>query len=307
MERPAFEDRYGPFARRASRLLRNVRWRLKGALGTTRHILVETRWRLGDEIMAIPIYEGLRNIFPKSHITALCNFPELLEGNPFVDAINVETGPVDRYVMLRSDARSINRLEHYASLAGIPTPRSRPRLFYNDWSDPWLERNGRPTVAFASGASWNTKRWPVEYWRRLCEEVADVGIGVVELGQGDERIGVGLDLVDKTTVREAACVLRAANLLVCCDSGLMHLALAVGTPVLALFGPTEPSILVCDEPGFYVIRSDVRCGGCWNVSLEMTEPGVCPRGCPTCLDSIAPEIVLKCLFDLLAEPTSARH
>jgi ADP-heptose:LPS heptosyltransferase len=87
-------------------------------------------------------------------------------------------------------------------------------------------------------------------------------------------------------VRDAACILHAARLFVCCDSGLMHLALAAGTPTLALFGPTEPTILIRDDPNFSAIKSEAPCQGCWNVSQDMQEPGVCPLERAKCLESI---------------------
>ncbi|MFA6245207.1 MAG: hypothetical protein WC655_29970, partial [Candidatus Hydrogenedentales bacterium] len=64
----SFEDRYGPLARRANRLRRAVRWRVKCALRAPARILVETRWRLGDEIMALPIYETLKAEHPYARV-----------------------------------------------------------------------------------------------------------------------------------------------------------------------------------------------------------------------------------------------
>ena len=69
-----------------------MRWSMKRLTRLQRRILVEIRWRLGDEIMAIPIYEALREQWPQSHIAVLCNHPDLLAGNPHVDAVNATTG-----------------------------------------------------------------------------------------------------------------------------------------------------------------------------------------------------------------------
>ena len=59
-----FEERFSPIGRRLRRVLRRAAWWYKGLLGLRRTILVEMRWRLGDEIMALPIYDALRARYP---------------------------------------------------------------------------------------------------------------------------------------------------------------------------------------------------------------------------------------------------
>ncbi|MCP4642931.1 MAG: glycosyltransferase family 9 protein, partial [bacterium] len=197
--------------------------------------------------------------------------------------VNTEGLSPDRYILLRGAPRAAYRLGHYACRAGVATPETRPCITYGDWSTPALDRvesQGKPLVAVSSGATWATKRWNVERWAALCTGLRDVGYAVVQLGQGDERIGVGACLVDETTVREAACVLRAAKLFIGCDSGLMHLALAVGTQTLALFGPTDPSILVRNEPKLSVLTNERACRGCWNDAGREVREGVCPLEIP---------------------------
>jgi ADP-heptose:LPS heptosyltransferase len=81
----------------------------------------------------------------------------------------------------------------------------------------------------------------------------------------------------------------------------MHLALAAGTPALALFGPTAPAILVRDEPRLHAIASGDPCQGCWNASEDETQPGVCPLHRSACLDSITVEAVRDRAYALLAE------
>ena len=293
MEPPTYEDQFGRAGRRLARLYRPVRRCIRKARGIPTAVLVEIRWRLGDEVMAIPIYEALRAAHAPCRITVLCNYPELLDGNPFVDMVNEIRHDPDRYILLRSGPRHVYRLDHYARCAGVATPGARPRLHYSDWSSPLLADIEKPFVAVCPNASWNTKRWQIERWRTLCHSLLDVGFHVVELGAGDEHIGVGHGLVNKTSVREAACVLRAARLLICCDSGLMHLALAAGTRVLALFGPTDPSILIRDEARLTSIVVERDCHGCWNREIEFEQPGVCPLNRPTCLDAVTAQDVFS--------------
>ncbi len=300
---PTYEERFGPVARRIRRVARRVRWACKGVVRSSRDVLVEIRWRLGDEVMAIPIYQALKEQNPDCRVTVWCSYPDLLAGNPYVDAINAEPVSPDRYVLLRGAPRDVYRIAHYARRAGVPVPSHLPRLHYEDWSTPFLEDfadNATPLVAVCTGASWPTKRWSIYHWRKVCSALLDAGHQVVQLGHDDEEIGLGTNLVDKTSVRDAACILRTAKALACCDSGLMHLALAVGTPAIALFGPTDPSILVQDNPALVPIETVRDCRGCWNISQTMKEEGVCPLSETTCLKGVSPERVLTWVNDCLA-------
>ena len=121
----------------------------------------------------------------------------------------------------------------------------------------------------------------------------------MQLGHKDAKLDVRDCLVDATTVLEVASILRAAKLLVTCDSGLMHLALAVGTPVLALFGPTDPSILVRGNAPLTVLTNGRPCQGCWNHSKDAVTEGVCPLGISPCMGSLTIDTVLARARELL--------
>ena len=99
-------------------------------------------------------------------------------------------------------------------------------------------------VAVAPGARHATKRWPPAHWRALAARLRADGLAVVGVGTEAERAllpdpevvnGFGLGL------GPTAALLHGARAVVAHDSGLMHLATAVGAPVVALFGPTVPA------------------------------------------------------------------
>lgn len=288
--------------------LRHARRAARWAAGKNASILIEIRWRLGDEIMMLPIYEGLKARHPSSHLAVWCNYPDLLAGNPYVDRVfGPDVTPIEReydmFMLLRGARRDEVRLEHTARVARIPPPTTAPRLYYDDWRSELLEREGlvgKPFVVVSTGATWATKRWPIAHWRRLCGALADAGHTVVQIGsEADRRAGAAHDFAGRTTVREAACILRRARLLVSCDSGPMHLALAVGTPVLALFGPTDPAMLVHETAPLTAITNGRPCHGCWNHSRDEMKEGVCPLGIAGCMSTIAPETVAACARGLL--------
>ena len=284
-----YESRFSRSGRLVQRLRRRMAWQRGG-----RNILVELRWRLGDEIMALPIYAALAAHYPGADIGVWCNYPELLEGHPHAQPVTPEAFIPDRYMLLRSAPRDVFRLDHYAKLANVPTPHDAPRLHFRSWT-PTTDLPPAPYIVFAPGASWPTKRWPADRWRSLARQLAAEGRNVVVLGNDGEGIGAGLDLAGQTSIRDAACLMRHAALAVTADSGLMHLALAVETPTVALFGPTDPAILLRPTPRFAAIANQRPCYACWNRSLEMSEPGVCPKSIPQCLDTVSEYDVLRAI------------
>lgn len=299
----SFEDTMGPVGRRLARFLRACRWGVKGVLGRPRTVLVELNWRLGDEIMALPVLEALHATFPKDMLAVLTQYPELYEDNPAIDAVNPEAVDPDRYLLLRGASRRQYRRAAYSEKCGLPTPATSPKLHYTNWETPMLARlpqGGGPLVALAPGASWPSKRWPTERWNELALRLLGEGHRLVVLGAEGEGLEQGVDLTGQTGIRDAACLLREADLVVGCDSGLMHLALAAGTPTVALFGPTDPAFLIRDDPCFVALCSTDVCHGFWNHAETVEEPGVCPEGHACCLESISVEQVLDAALAALA-------
>lgn len=148
-------------------------------------------------------------------------------------------------------------------------------------------------AAFFLGSKWESKRWfPSETAACAAEIQSRYGLDIVLLGGGedtrfaDEVVSVrrfrGKNLAGKTSLREALGVLERARVAVGPDTGLMHLSAAVGTPVVSLWGATDP---VRAGPYGYqdlVVRGEAPCSPCY---LRR-----CPIG-RVCMRSIAIEEV----------------
>lgn len=109
----------------------------------------------------------------------------------------------------------------------------------------------RPLVALNLGASHPVNRWPVERFASLADRLTkDMGAVVLLVGGSDDReLADGVlaqltmpvvDLVGRTSLTELGGVLQRCQLAVSADTGPLHLATAVGTPVIALFGAADP-------------------------------------------------------------------
>lgn len=121
--------------------------------------------------------------------------------------------------------------------------------------EAWRTRNGlsrgRPVVAFAPGAVGPGKAWPPEHYAELARRLAADGCEIWVLGGPQEKeiaqklCGIGGESVRNLTgndLRNAILALRSADVAVTNDSGLMHIAAAIGTPTVAIFGPTSPRL-----------------------------------------------------------------
>ena len=158
----------------------------------------------------------------------------------------------------------------------------------------------RRLVALIPGAAHFTKRWPPEHWRALVDRLAattDIVIlgGDAERELGDSMVEVGggavANAAGRFTLLGSAALLRKAAAAVAGDTGLMHMANAVGTPVIALYGPGV------EQFGFFpwqaaarVLERDLPCRPC-----SAHGSARCPLGHHLCLRDITPLDVVQSL------------
>lgn len=125
------------------------------------------------------------------------------------------------------------------------------------WCERWLRERfvGLPFVMLNPGAGWGAKRWPSERYGRVAAGLAAMGCGVVvNAGPGESDLASAVIAASVATVRDAAPVFavspglaelislsRRASLVVAGDTGPLHLANALGRPVVGIFGPTDPA------------------------------------------------------------------
>jgi len=178
--------------------------------------------------------------------------------------------------------------------------------------DAGLDPDG-PLLAIhpGSGAYSVARRWYPERFAAVADSLAERhGLGVVVVGTADERTLAdevlghmrrpGVNLAGRTSLDELGGVLRRCALLVGNDSGVGHLASAVGTPVVAVFGPFNHhtwrplgrSVVVRATPA-------LPCMPCVNRGFSRGYP----EGCPPryCLQEVTPAMVVAAAEDLLAE------
>lgn len=153
----------------------------------------------------------------------------------------------------------------------LPTDWPLPHIEISEaeiaaWRQLWsLPADGRPVVTLAPGAVGPGKAWPPEFYAELARRLTARGVAIWVLG-GSTEASISAEIVAKggalahdltgNDLRNAIIALKAATAAVTNDSGLMHIAAAVGTPTVAIFGPTSPRLWAPLNPLAAVIEPE---------------------------------------------------
>ena len=240
---------------------------------------------------------------------------------PFFAGIGLRTGYVGelRYGLL-NDARRVDETrlpqiaQRYATLGlpraeelKLPLPALKLRV-----DEPGrravLDRLGldrvRPAAALCPGAEYGpAKRWPPRYFAELAQGIAAHGCSVWLIGSSrDAPIGAEIaraagrfcrNLCGETTLAQAIDVMASAALVVSNDSGLMHVAAALGKPLVALYGSSSPAYTPPLSPNAQILKLDLPCSPCFQRE--------CPLGHFNCMMQLTPDRVLAAVdFDRIS-------
>ncbi len=162
-------------------------------------------------------------------------------------------------------------------------------------SAQWLSANQKLIgINLSASPRWKTKSWPPEYIARLCDLLGPKEIRVVLTGtekdlpvansvMGLVKSAKPINACAKTTVNELACLIKKCAVYICADSSPLHIAAAMDTPFVALFGPTDPRRHLPMAKKSLVLKKDIPCSPCYKPK--------CKSG--KCMESITPEEVLQ--------------
>lgn len=170
---------------------------------------------------------------------------------------------------------------------------------------------GRSFIAcHVSSNNGQSKRWPIPYWATLIDTLMQQdNIPVVLTGAKDDqplieaitrRMHVQpINLAGQTSLTQLAALLQRATLMITGDSGPMHIAAAVGTPLIAIHGPTDPAMSGPVSPKATVLRSDIWCSPCYTARGG---PADCRFYTTQCMKDITPAQVRSAIHARLQEP-----
>src|SRR6266496_387609 len=201
-------------------------------------------------------------------------------------------------------------LELAKSSGATISPADRtPRLYVDPQARQQLEqlliqegiKPEKPLIGcHVSSNNGQSKRWPLPYWATLIDKLireqdaqviltgtfADLPLIESVLHQMQEQ---AINLAGKTSLPQLVALLQRANLVISGDSGPMHIAAAVGTPLIAIHGPTDPALSDPVSPTATVLRSDIWCSPCYNAQ----DRADCRFFTTQCMKNILPSQVYK--------------
>jgi len=176
-------------------------------------------------------------------------------------------------------------------------------------ADALLAGRARPLVAVHASGGRPVKQWPTERFAAVARRLVDSHAATIVLtgGPGDSAL-VGVmkgalppdrvvDASGAASLLTVAAILERCELMITGDTGPMHLAAAVGTPIVAVFGPSDPRRYAPRGPLDRVIRVDLACAPCNRIRLP---PERCTGHAPDCLAFIPPDRVFEAAASILA-------
>lgn len=211
------------------------------------------------------------------------------------------THPVER----DDDLLRVHRVRYYHHLLtplGKPPAPKAPRLRIPDEARAWAKERlpGEDWVGINPGATYGTaKQWYpdrfVDVARRLSKRglkaVVVGGPSEAELGDRVAREAGGLSLAGRTSILQLAAVIERCRLFLTNDTGPMHVADAVGTPIAAVFGPTDWRTTPPYGKSHEIVRTEIECAPC----LER----VCPLKHHDCMKRVSADDVEEACGRLL--------
>lgn len=274
-------------------------------------IIVRREGAIGDVILTTPIVKALKETYPLSPIFVETKVPEVYRNNPWI----VGAGPNPTV----NQARIINLNMAYENLTMTHYLTAYQRAA---WLEDDVEKRcylfpgpKEQTVANAripdSGwiavhvgpSSWKGRNWRKERFEECCKALMDRGYKVVLIGSSDQEISTcTMNLCGSTTILELAAILARCAATVTIDSAPLHVAQAMGCPVVGLFGVSLPEFVVTQGSRSISVVADAS--KCDSVGIRHKIPGKTYFEVPDSLmDSIQVEEVLDAVERIL-EPVS---
>jgi heptosyltransferase-1 len=155
----------------------------------------------------------------------------------------------------RVETRGVHVIEQAIEVANVVAGESLPVMLPSLPTDAGAEREAigiaQPFVLISPGAGWGAKRWPIERYAAVARQLCKSGYHVIiNAGPSEEPIanqlifllgGVGGVTMLQPTLTDLIAITRKSSLVIAGDTGPLHLASALGKPVVGIFGPTDPA------------------------------------------------------------------
>ena len=233
----------------------------------------------------------------------------------FVRRLRSRYGGNAKIFPFRSNDPTVHQVDYYLSCLNRPiTVSIQPEIGLRPEAIRWCEDfwaqhslSGRRVMVIAPGSGAREKNWPEQYfltvtdwWRETTGGVIVLLLGPVEAERvGVERLRKACLVASDLTLSQVAAVLRCADLYLGNDSGISHLAAALGARTVALFGPSDARQWGPRGKRVTVVRRNIECSPCQNSTMKS-----CPHH--ACLTELRPSDVIDRIATLAQVVTLTR-
>jgi len=293
----------------------DIRWYGTGedAEGAIRKVVIELDGSITGAVCAEPAISSLKSKAGKDVAIFVCaNGAEFFLNHPSITAViavpETDEGNGQLYIRLKgpeaANAKLMHLIDWYAIQMGVNFVNRCPRIYLESIDFVTLQKyytgnDTKPRIAIAPGSDVSIKLWGQDKWETLCRRIEEAfEAEIIQLGYDrDISIGIGTDLTGRLSPRQNAALIKTCDLLIGVDNGFTQIAEAVGTPFIAMFGPTEPASRLYEEDTKAVIASEDECNGCMHIEDNSGPDAKCLTGDNECMTNIS----VSCVFDRIAE------
>lgn len=199
-------------------------------------------------------------------------------------------------VYFRAFRKPYSVLDAYCKALGYSGLKPKILISEERWKD-WKEKLGNNYICIAPGARYEKKRYP--YFDKVADLLTKAGYTVVYVGDKEDKLlcqnWQGVNLCGTISLLDTSAVIKGASLFIGNDSGLLHIARAVGTKAVQIYGATHPTFgfALSKEEGIYLIKN-LYCQPC-----DLHGRGKCRLGeYPYPCLQIEPELVFETALKL---------
>lgn len=269
----------------------------------------------GDVLLATTVIKALRRKFPDAHIafaTELINVDVLMNLQELDEIIGLKDtqevlsfsmpGYEVQYSLNYEKFPQVHILDAYGYITGLDLSNQAPVIVLNEEDRNYAQQvwerfalgTGNLVIGLHRGPTWPIRTWPDAYFRdtvRYFKEKYAARFIELSVVKG-YCLGVDIDLSGQTSLRQLAAVLEKCSLVLCIDSLIMHLASTVSTPVVAIFGGTDPDKRLPRNNLSVGVQADISCHGCHHRE-PMKIYTECRQSSIRCMESLSPNQVIE--------------
>jgi heptosyltransferase-2 len=242
-----------------------------------RHAGVRGMWRLSQQLAAAKFDLAilLQNAFEAALLAKLARIPVIVGFNR--DARRML---LSHAVAVNKDIKTKHQVHYYQYLlAELGCTKAENRLSLHlskedgDWAQALVDKLPKPIIGLNPGAAYGpAKCWPAERYGEVAKKlVAKEGGSVLIFGTSADhqaaavirkKVGEVVDLTGQTTLAQAMAIIGLCNVFITNDSGLMHVAAAQQTPLVAIFGSTDAVATGPFSEQSLVVQKQLDCSPC---------------------------------------------